>query len=187
MKNVVGTPWDQVIESNTIAENIDILLKVADAIAFAHSRGVIHRDLKPENVMIGNYGEVLVMDWGIALPTEGFSKSASILRSQAMGGTPAYMAPELAAGPATRIGKQSDVYLLGAILFEILTGTPPHHGVDVMDCVKNAANNVIVSTTVTGELMDIALKAMATIPGRRFHSVLAFQSAIREYESHRIA
>lgn len=184
MKNVVGTPWDRVLATYSLRGNLDVLLKVSDAIAFAHSRGIVHRDLKPENVMIGSFGEVLVMDWGIALPTEGFRKSSSILRSQAMGGTPAYMAPELATGPGSKIGRLSDVYLLGAILFEILSGTPPHNGIDVMDCVRNAAKNIIVPTTVTGELMDIAMKAMSTIPGRRYHSVLDFQNAIRVYESH---
>ncbi|WP_146677501.1 protein kinase domain-containing protein [Pirellula sp. SH-Sr6A] len=185
MKNVVGTPWDRVINSQTLELNLEILHKVADAVAFAHSRGVIHRDLKPENVMLGGFGEVLVMDWGIAMPTEGFNKSSSILRSQAMGGTPAYMAPELASGPVERIGRASDVYLLGAILFEILSGKPPHDGNDVLECVRNAANNVIVETDRSGELMDIAMKAMETIPGRRYRTVQDFQKAIRNFEYHR--
>ncbi len=184
MKNVNGTPWDRVLTSKSLDENLDILLKVADAIAFAHSRGVIHRDLKPENVMLGSYGEVLVMDWGIALPTAEFRKSASILRSQAMGGTPAYMAPEMAKGPLNTIGPASDVYLLGAILFEILTGYPPHYGKNVMDCVANAAKNIIRTTNVTGELMDIANKAMATLPRRRYRQVKDLQAAIRLYQAH---
>lgn len=185
MKNVVGTPWDRVINNQTLELNLEILHKVADAVAFAHSRGVIHRDLKPENVMLGGFGEVLVMDWGIAMPTEGFNKSSSILRSQAMGGTPAYMAPELASGPVERIGTASDIYLLGAILFEILSGKPPHDGSDVLECVRNAANNVIVESDRSGELMDIAMKAMETIPGRRYRTVQDFQKAIRNFEYHR--
>ena len=184
MKNVIGTPWDRVINQKSTRENIDILLKVADAVAFAHSRSVVHRDLKPENVMLGSFGEVLVMDWGIAVATEGFRRTSSILRSQAMGGTPAYMAPELATGPMTAIGPAADVYLLGAILFEILTGSPPHFGNDVMECVQNAAENIIRETTVTGELMEIAIRAMATLPRRRFRSVQSFQAAIRLYQSH---
>ncbi|MCC6511709.1 MAG: protein kinase [Pirellulaceae bacterium] len=184
MKNVVGTPWDRVIGTKSLRENLDILLKVADAVAFAHSRGVIHRDLKPENVMLGSFGEVLVMDWGIALPTAEFRKSASILRSQAMGGTPAYMAPEMAKGSVEKITQSADVYLLGAILFEILTGRPPHYGHDVMNCLLNAAENLIVETDVTGELMEIANKSMSTVPRRRYRSVQDFQAAIRLYQSH---
>ncbi|MEQ1825483.1 MAG: protein kinase [Pirellula sp.] len=184
MKNVIGTPWDRVIQQKSTRENIDILLKVSDAVAFAHSRSVVHRDLKPENVMLGSFGEVLVMDWGIAVATEGFRRTSSILKSQAMGGTPAYMAPELATGPVTAIGPAADVYLLGAILFEILTGSPPHYGNDVMECVRNASQNIIRETSVTGELMEIAIRAMATIPRRRFRTVQAFQAAIRLYQSH---
>ncbi len=184
MKNVIGTPWDRAIQQKTSRENIDILLKVSDAVAFAHSRSVVHRDLKPENVMLGSFGEVLVMDWGIAVATEGFRRTSSILRSQAMGGTPAYMAPELATGPFAEIGPAADVYLLGAILYEILTGLPPHYGSDVIECVRNAAKNIIRETTVTGELMEIAIRAMATLPRRRFRSVQSFQAAIRLYQSH---
>lgn len=184
MKNVVGTPWDRVLSQKNLLENLEILMKVIDAISFAHSRGIVHRDLKPENVMLGGYGEVLVMDWGIALPSEGFRKSSSIMRSQAMGGTPAYMAPEMAKGPIESIGFASDVYLLGAILFEILAGYPPHHGRDVMECVRNASKNIIQPTEVTGELMEIAIKAMATIPARRFRTVQSFRDSIRLYQSH---
>ena len=67
MKHVKGTPWDRVIHSKGLQENLEILMKAADAVAFAHSRGVIHRDLKPENIMLGGFGEVLVMDWGLAM------------------------------------------------------------------------------------------------------------------------
>ncbi len=184
MKKVEGTPWDRVIAQKTQRENLDILMKVSDAVAFAHARGVIHRDLKPENVMLGSFGEVLVMDWGIALPTAGFRKSSNIKRSQAMGGTPAYMAPEMATGPIENITQAADVYLLGAILFEILVGQPPHYGTDVMECVANASKNLILKTESTGELMDIASLAMSTIPRRRYRSVQDFQAAIRLYQSH---
>ena len=66
MKRVRGTPWDDVFKQNSLEDNLNILLRVADAIAFAHANGVLHRDLKPENVMLGDFGEVLVMDWGLA-------------------------------------------------------------------------------------------------------------------------
>ncbi len=184
MKRVVGTPWDKVIQEKPRTENLEILLKVADAIAFAHSRGVIHRDLKPENVMIGEFGEVLVMDWGIALPTMEFRKAANISRSLSMGGTPAYMAPEMALGPPEKISSLSDVYLLGAILFEIIAHKPPHTGRNVYECIRAAANNVIQPTSEKGELLDIALRAMSTRPNARYPTVQAFQAAIRDYQAH---
>lgn len=184
MKRVHGTPWSAVLPNKTLGENLRILMSVADAIAFAHARGIIHRDLKPENVMLGDFGEVLVMDWGIALSTPTFEKSGVITQSASMGGTPAYMAPEMATGPAEAIGPASDVYLLGAILFEIVTGKTPHIGEDVMSCVYAAARNEIQPTDKSGELLDIAHQALATNPADRYASVQELQAAIRAYQSH---
>lgn len=184
MKRVRGTPWSECIRQKTLAENLRILMSVADAIAFAHSRGVVHRDLKPENVMLGSFGEVLVMDWGIALSTNLYIKSNRISQSASMGGTPAYMAPEMATGPLEAIGPASDVYLLGATLFEIVAGKPPHQGQDVMACLYAAARNEIAPTDQKGELLTIALQAMSTKPAERHASVQAFQAAIHEYQSH---
>lgn len=184
MKKVEGRPWLKTIRKNSVAENLNILMKVADAVAFAHSRSVVHRDLKPENVMLGEFGEVLVMDWGLAQSTSGFRKSESIITTSSMGGTPAYMAPEMATGPVDRISPLSDIYLLGAILFEILTGRPPHTGKTAMKCLMAAAKNEIVPTQKTGELMDIAMQAMALRPEDRYQSVQAFQQAIMQYQSH---
>lgn len=184
MKKVQGTPWLKAIKHKTTAENIEILMKIADAVGFAHARGVVHRDLKPENVMLGEYGEVLVMDWGLAQPSKSFRKSRSITETNTMGGTPAYMAPEMTTGPIDKIGPRSDVYLLGAMLFEILTGGPPHVAKNAMKCLMAAARNEIAPTDKKGELMDIAMKAMATNPDDRFQDVKSFQAAIRDYQSH---
>jgi len=134
MKRVKGTPWNDAIEGKSLDENLHILLQVADAVAFAHANGVLHRDLKPENVMLGEYGEVLVMDWGLARISPEFPNADSVTQSDVMGGTPAYMAPEMATGPIDEITVRSDVYLLGAILYEIMTDRPPHTGKTVMAC-----------------------------------------------------
>ncbi len=178
MKRVKGTPWNKVLKTKTFQENIEVLMKSADAVAFAHSRGVVHRDLKPENIMLGDFGEVLVMDWGLALTLGTAAASAS------MGGTPAYMAPEMAFGPAETCTILSDIYLLGAILFEIETGFPPHTGKNVLECLFAASKNKIRPTEKTGELMDIAMKAMATDPKDRYATVGEFQGAIRQYLAH---
>jgi hypothetical protein len=183
MKKVQGTPWSEVVREKSLADNLEILMRTADAVAFAHSRGVVHRDLKPENVMLGEYGEVLVMDWGLAQPTESFRKSNTVGQIRTVGGTPCYMAPEMVFG-ADQIGPASDVYLLGAILYEMLTTKPPHVASNVKKCLMIAAKNVIEPTDKEGELIDVALKAMATKPEDRFASVQAFQAAIREYQSH---
>ena len=184
MKKVQGTPWLKAIKQKTLPENLEILMKIADAVGFAHARGVVHRDLKPENVMLGEFGEVLVMDWGLAQPSKHFRKSRSITETNTMGGTPAYMAPEMTTGPIEKIGPASDVYLLGAMLFEILTGGPPHVAKNAMKCLMAAARNEIAPTDKKGELMDIAMRAMATNPADRFQDVKSFQGAIRDYQSH---
>ena len=184
MKRVQGTPWDERLYKMSLQENIEVLMKTADAVAFAHSRGVIPRDLKPENIMLGEYGEVLVMDWGLAIPTKQFKKSRNVAASTNMGGTPAYMAPEMATGPFAKIGEASDVYLMGAMLYECVTGVTPHTGKNVMKCLIAASKNVITPTKKKGELVDVALKAMSTKIEDRYASVRDFQGAIRQYLSH---
>lgn len=184
MKRIQGTPWSEVIQRTPLSENLNILIRTADAVALAHSRGVVHRDLKPENVMLGDFGEVLLTDWGIALCTEKFAKRNSVVLASGLGGTPAYMAPEMATGPLHSIGPAADIYLLGAILFQIVTGKTPHHANSVMDCLHAAAKNQIQPTDAKGELIDIAYKAMATRPKDRFASVKEFQDAIKAYQSH---
>ena len=179
MKRVKGTPWDKVIDKKSFDENLEIWMKVADAVAFAHSRGVVHRDLKPENVMLGDFGEVLLMDWGLAIVLN--SPSA---KKAGMAGTPAYMPPEMAMGPVNRVGPPSDIYLMGAILYEIITGRTPHSGSTVTACLLAAARNEIQPSPHTGELVDIALKAMAAQPEDRYASMVDFQDAIRQYRSH---
>lgn len=183
MKEVRGTPWSEVIGSRSEEENIEILLRVADAVAFAHSKGIVHRDLKPANVMLGDYGEVLVMDWGLALRIGPEGRPLGGPRPGA-GGTPAYLAPEMALGAMDRIGPASDIYLLGGILYEIVTGLRPHAGEGVMGCLTAAADNRIQPTARDDELVGIARRAMATDPAARYEEVKAFQQAIREYRHH---
>ncbi|HEX5470570.1 MAG TPA: protein kinase, partial [Lacipirellulaceae bacterium] len=184
MKRVRGTPWDKVIYQKSLDDNLGILLRVADAVAFAHAGGVIHRDLKPENVMLGDYGEVLVMDWGLARITPEFAHVDAVYQADSLGGTPAYMSPEMAKGPVEAINKTSDIYLLGAILYEIIGGQPPHSGRDVMQCLMSASQNRIDAIRYDGELKAIALKAMATKQEDRYPTVKEFQEAIRTYQSH---
>ncbi|MBA3316130.1 MAG: protein kinase [Planctomycetaceae bacterium] len=194
MKRVEGIRWDTVIGTKTESENLDILLRVADAVAFAHDRGVVNRDLKPENVFLGGFGEVLVMDWGLAYATDKFKKHDSVVENVSMGGSPAYMAPEQArnflvasgwrAGELEPITPALDVYLLGAMLFEIVTGQPPHGSDDPTMCVMAAAENRIRHHGSDSQLLPIALKAMATESSDRYASALDFQRAIREYLAH---
>ena len=197
MKWVRGVPWNKKLPELSLEENIDILLKVADGIAFAHARHVINRDLKPENVMIGEFGEVAVLDWGLALPFgEGKGRLPLAVTAGLGSGTPAYMAPELILGPLDKMGPPCDIYLLGAMLFEVVTGKPPHDfdtatqrgtqsAAKKMNEIRRVVcENVIRETEHKGELIDIAMKAMATKPVDRYPTVVEFQQAIRDYERH---
>jgi len=184
MKRVRGTPWDDVIKEKSLDENLNILLRVADAVAFAHAHGVVHRDLKPDNVMLGDYGEVLVMDWGLAQVTKDFANIEAIYQAGSLGGTPAYMSPEMARGPIEAIDFRSDVYLLGAILYEIIGGHPPHSGRDVMQCLLAATQNQIDPIKYEGELKSISMRAMALNREDRYASIKELQDAIGMYQSH---
>jgi hypothetical protein len=166
----------------TLEENLDVLNRVGDAVAFAHAHGVIHRDLKPDNVMLGDFGEVLVVDWGLAACLSDLVQVEHQRRVAC--GTPAYMAPEMARGDNAAIGPASDVYLLGAVLHELLTGLPPHPGSETSEAIRAAADNHIEPATPIGLLGDIARRAMETDPAKRFPEVKSFQLALRDYHGH---
>ncbi len=183
MKLIQGTEWEEVIGKKSREENLEILGKMLDAVAFAHSKNIINRDLKPGNVMLGHYGEAYVTDWGLAVNlSEG--------KQPGFGGTPDYMAPEMAMYPelaadrGVKVSKASDIYLIGAILFQILHGTPPHAGKDQRARLRAALENEIAETTCDDPLMAIALRALETRPEDRFESVEEMQEAIREVLQH---
>src|SRR5262249_37072835 len=134
---------DPAERSLTMRRLLQRFADACNAVAYAHSRGILHRDLKPQNIMLGPYGETLVVDWGLAKPIglpEGTARAEEgTLRLGASGdatptqegsvyGTPGYMSPEQAAGEVQRLGPASDVYSLGATLYCLLAGRPPFDG-----------------------------------------------------------
>jgi serine/threonine protein kinase len=139
---------------------LTIFRKVCDAMMFAHSKGILHRDLKPENIMVGEYGEVLVMDWGLAkVLGEREEQGSSICRVHDTGdygmtmegevmGTPQYMSPEQAMGMVAELDQRSDIYSLGGILYAILTLRPPIDGT-TLDEVLTKVKNGSISSMVT--------------------------------------
>jgi serine/threonine protein kinase len=186
MKLVRGSKWRSTLETNPLERNLDILLRVCDAVTFAHDKGVIHRDLKPDNVMAGPYGEVLLMDWGLAASV-GNPRAQRLHTRSVCAGTPAYMAPEVAACAVEKIGRASDLYLLGGILYEIVTGLTPHGGPNVTHCLAAAIRNELQPTEKNGELLGVALRALRTDPADRQGSVKEFAGEVGEFLSHQVS
>jgi len=178
---------------------VDAFLRVCETVAYAHARGVIHRDLKPGNVMIGSFGRVLVLDWGLARVLEDASlvddgeeerietarrgQTALATMAGAVTGTPAYMAPEQAHGRLDEIGPQADVYALGAILYEILAGRPPHLGASaqaVLAVVRGGTPPPPPSgrLPVPAPLSELAMACMARAPEDRPAGAAAVAAAV---------
>lgn len=170
MKHVNGERLDA-FPRKSLPERLRVFEKICDAVAFAHSQGVIHRDLKPENVMVGEFGEVLVMDWGLAkalrepetaAQDEPVQRTGSPLQTDhgTVLGTPAYMAPEQASGDIARIDERTDVYALGAILYFLLTGEGPGSQ-------ETPASPRKLNEKIARSIEAVCLKAMAARqPGR---------------------
>jgi serine/threonine protein kinase len=228
MKMVKGRSLAQVLDelrsdpkaaekAYSLGRLLAIFVNVCHALAYAHSRGVVHRDLKPANIMIGDFGEVYVMDWGLAkvlkhepaapareeTPSIVGATGSQVLTSReidadltqegAVLGTPVYMAPEQATGRVNEIDARSDVYALGAILYELLTLQPPidKEGGYLAILMRVAAGEIVPpeqraperakAGKVPRELAAVARKAMALRPPDRYASVEALRRDIERF------
>ena len=212
MKLVGGTPLTEVIAAaQTTAARLALvprILAVADAIAYAHSERVIHRDLKPGNVLVGEFGETVVIDWGLAkdlsisLPPDRGGDTPHALASLARPhpsppapaesetldgsvlGTPAYMAPEQAAGG--EVDERADVYAIGAMLYELLAGTPPHRGKTLEEVLRQVIAGDLEplhqrAPDVPRDLAAIVAQAMAREPAERYPSARELAEDLRRY------
>ena len=172
---------------------LNVFLHVCDAVAYAHSRGVVHGDIKPENVMVGSFGEVYLVDWGVAslIPApagaETISVSTERLTQSGVRGTPAFMSPEQAKGVLPEIGERTDVFGLGALLYFILTGHPPFEGASASETLTRARNGLFLDPERTERgaraqaLCRIVRKAMSRAADERHASVLELQEDVRGF------
>lgn len=194
MKRIDGAPWRELLRDphhprwpalaarveDRLEAHLDVLGQVAGALHFAHERGVIHRDVKPENVLVGPHGEVYLSDWGIAMRMDEALGTELV-------GTPGYMAPEMTVGDRRQLGPHTDVFLLGATLHEILTGSPPYAEPTLQTTLLAAyeAEPRAYAATVPSELVAIARKAMSRAPEERFGSALELRRALEALRTHR--
>lgn len=177
MKYVEGQTLDRHIEGLPIRQRLQLFQRIAEPLAFAHARGIVHRDLKPGNVMVGAFGEVLVMDWGLAkivADAEGKASSQSLPARMAYSaltshgtvlGTPGFMAPEQERGDVTMIDQRTDVFGLGSILRYMLGGPA----------------GTVSGASPSKQLQAICQKAMAAEMAQRYSSVQELAADIGKY------
>ena len=210
MKLVAGRSLAEVLEGRSYAQRLSLLphvLAVAEAMAYAHSRRILHRDLKPSNILVGEFGETVVIDWGLAKdlsaheePPDGGHASARgsafaayviesaadelVTVTGAVMGTPAYMPPEQASG--TAVDERADVYAIGAILYHLLAGCPPYEGRVPMDVVKRVIAGPPLplqkkQAGIAQDLLTIVEKSIARAPLTRYPTALELADDLRRF------
>ncbi len=197
LKRIEGVHWGDAMRdpacagarhqsADPLASGLRVLLQVCDAVAYAHSRGIVHRDLKPENVMLGEFGEVYVVDWGIAVSLGDDRGGRLPLAREAteVAGTPCYMAPEMLKGQG--VDARTDVYLLGATLYELLCGRPPH----LAQSLRQALFSVMTFSPAfpadaPAELCAVCARAMAADPAARHPRVEDLRLDLQRFLDHR--
>ena len=210
MKLVSGQPLDRAIsQATTLADRLGLLptiIAAVDAIAYAHSKRIVHRDLKPANVLVGDFGEIVVIDWGLAkdldddspdtLPGARLADRRATLTSSAdagaltvagaVMGTPAYMPPEQARGEA--VDERADVFSLGAMLYHVLTGAPPYAASTATEVIAAAIEGKVTplaarAPEAPADLVAIIARAMAHEPAARYPTAKALADELRRFQT----
>lgn len=187
----LADPWRSPGSSERIEQGIEILIKVCDALAYAHHRGVIHRDLKPQNVMVGEFGQVYLLDWGLARLTRTRPASGDLAQMEAKGpvGTPTHFAPEQARGNPDEVDERSEVFGIGAMLYELVSGVPPYGrsrtGAEAL--AKAERGSVIPladaapDVPIPARLAEIVMRSVAVDPDDRYPSIVELQGELRRF------
>jgi len=185
MKRVRGRTLREYLgELNGLNERLRVFERICEPVAFAHAHGCIHRDLKPDNIMVGAFGEVMVMDWGVARvagdgpasePACGPAVAGGTLHGTVVG-TAGFMAPEQARGGSDGIDERADVYSLGAILYLLLTGRAPDGDADPSAAIARHAG-------VPRPLRSICARALAADPGGRYPAVIELAADVARFRA----
>lgn len=189
MKRIDGVTWQHLLDHpdhpnlarmggrDALDNHLEILARVADAVAYAHAHHVLHRDLKPDNVLVGSFGEVYLSDWGVALDLDQAAGPQPVV------GTPCYLAPEMLDPDGARLGPHTDVFLLGATLHQLLTGLVRHAGRTLREVLLAArqAPPFNYAAEVPLALGQLAQFACAADPTQRLATAEAFLGALRDY------
>src|SRR5213082_510925 len=177
IKFVEGGHLDKVAEREPIPirRAVELIARLARTVHYAHQHGILHRDIKPENILLDTKGEPHLTDFGLARLVE---VESTITRTLDVIGTPSYMAPEQAAGEHTKLSKATDIYGLGAVLYQLLTDHPPFAGGTTYETIRLLRDTEprpprVLNSKVNRDLSTISLKCLEKHPQRRYSSALA--------------
>lgn len=173
--------WEKLGVEDPLRFHLEVFTQVCHALHFAHSHGIIHRDVKPENVMIGHFGEVYLLDWGLAMRLDKREEA-----SPNIVGTPAFMAPEMLDGPLS-VDVQTDVYLAAATLHEVLTELPRHDGENIEQVLGSVLHSepFEYGDDVPEELAELCNRATSAEPADRPETALALRQEVEHFLDHR--
>jgi serine/threonine-protein kinase len=209
MKKVEGRTLRKIVEQQAAGDQqalaefdlermLGVLIQLTNGLSYAHAHGVVHRDVKPENVLVGSFGEVVLLDWGVAKvwADEGSEGAAQLVEHQVLTdvnqrpGTPLYMSPEQVRGGGADIDARTDVYSVGAVLYEVLTLEEPLRGKRVQDTFEMIVSEMPApprerapGRRIPQELADICMKALAKRPKDRFATMDELIERLREFRS----
>ena len=185
MKFVEGGPIDEVIRRTplSIRQSTELIAKVARTVHYAHEHGILHRDIKPGNILLDQKGEPHLTDFGLARLVE---TESTVTRTREVMGTPSYMAPEQAVGDNAAISSATDVYGLGAVLYQLLTGRPPFAGATTYETIKllldtEARQPRLWSRKIDRDLSTICLKCLEKDPKRRYSTARAMAEDLEHW------
>ena len=188
MRFVEGGQLDQVIKRKpmSIRQAAELISKVARTVHYAHEHGILHRDIKPGNILLDAKGEPLLTDFGLARLVEAES---TVTRTKEVMGTPSYMAPEQAMGNNSAVSSATDVYGLGAVLYQLLTGHPPFAGGTTYETIKLVLDTEprqprLLNPKIDRDLSTICLKCLEKDPKRRYSSALALAEDLEHWLKH---